>query len=311
MAYYQKDPLVSIIIPFYNAAPFISATLESVLAQTYTHWEILLVDDGSSDNSYQIAKLFAQEHPQKIFLFTHENHSNKGAAASRNLGFAKSSGELITFLDSDDLWLPEKLQTQVQIMMKNQDIDVLCEATKYWNSWFDATAKDYIIPIGAPADQLYQPPRLAAQLYPLGIGDSFCTCALMVQRKAFLEVEGFEESFTGTNQLFEDQTFFLKICLTQSVFLSSICNNIYRQRPNSLMHGLISNGHHDEALHHFLKWLQNFINQKSIQDAEINSLLKKSFLPYQYPILYSLLNTGRRIGSKVKRKLRGFVKQQK
>ena len=309
MAYQKDEPLVSVIIPFFNAAPYIKATIESVEAQSYTNWEIIMVDDGSSDGSLQVAQTFVKKHPEKIFLFTHANNQNKGAAASRNLGFAKSKGDLITFLDSDDLWLPHKLKTQVQLMLSNGEIEVLCEATKYWNSWFDLNAKDYIIPIGAPSEKLYQPPNLAAKLYPLGNGDSFCTCALMLRRESFEAVEGFDEAFTGPNQLFEDQTFFLKTCLTQRVYLSSICNNIYRQRPNSLMHGLIANGHYENALHYFLKWLKNYINSKSIKNSEINFLLRKALIRLKYPSFFKILNVGNRAGLKMKRILRGFVKK--
>mgnify|MGYP003576729861 CR=1 FL=1 len=309
MAYQKEEPLVSVIIPFFNAAQFINATIESVITQSYINWEIILIDDASTDESYQIAEAFVQKFPDKIFLFTHPQNQNKGAAASRNLGFAKSSGDLITFLDSDDLWLPQKLKTQVDLMHSNSEIDVLCEATKYWNSWFDPDAKDYIIPIGAPSEKLYYPPTLAAKLYPLGNGDSFCTCALMLRRQSFEAVEGFDESFTGSNQLFEDQTFFLKTCLTQKVYLSSICNNIYRQRPNSLMHGLIANGHYESALHYFLKWLNNYVKSKSIQSAEISFLLKKAFVRLKYPLFFKILNVVKRVGLKFKKILKGQSKK--
>lgn len=309
MAYLKEEPLVSVIIPFLNAAQFITATIESVLAQSYPNWEIILIDDGSTDESHQIATSFVNKYPDKIFIYSHPQKQNKGAAASRNLGFDKSKGDLIAFLDSDDLWLPDKLENQVQLMISNKEIDVLCEATQYWNSWYKLEAKDFTIQIGAPSEKLYQPPKLSALLYPLGEGDSFCTCALILRRQSYEAVGGFDETFTGTNQLFEDQTFFLKTCLTQKVYLSSASNNIYRQRPNSLMHGLIANGHYENALYYFLKWLKSYIKSHSIKNHEVDALLNKALLQSKYAQFFKVWNAGKRTGSKIKRVLKGLIKK--
>jgi glycosyltransferase involved in cell wall biosynthesis len=300
------SPLVSIVIPFLNAEQFLMETMESVISQHYTNWEILLVDDGSTDGSTAIAKKYASGYPDKIYFLEHNNHSNRGAAASRNLGVSKASGALLAFLDSDDLWLPNKLEEQVAFMNGNPQVSVLCEATQYWYSWYNPEAKDPVIRIGAPADQEYTPPKLATLLYPLGNGDSFCTCAMMMRTAAFRALGGFNETFIGVNQLFEDQVLFLKICLNERVYLSSKCNNIYRQRPNSLMHGIVANGHHDQALYFFLKWLRNYVTQKGIQDKEVNRLLNKALLYHKYPLFFKISGSGRRIGSKIKKKLKAI-----
>jgi glycosyltransferase involved in cell wall biosynthesis len=297
-------PLVSIVIPFLNAEQFLVETIQSVISQHYTNWEVLLVDDGSTDNSTAIAKQYASDYAGKILFLQHENHSNKGAAASRNLGVSQASGELLAFLDSDDIWLPNKIEEQVAFMNKNPQVSVLCEATKYWNSWFNPEAKDTIIRIGAPADQEYTPPKLAALLYPLGNGDSFCTCALMMRTAAFRALGGFNENFIGVNQLFEDQVLFLKICLNERVYLSSACNNIYRQRPNSLMHGIVADGHHDQALYFFLQWLKGYVTQKNIQDMEVNRLLRKALLYHKYPLFFKISGKSKIIGSKIKKRVK-------
>src|SRR3989442_388097 len=101
---------VSVVIPFLNAEKFIQETIESVFAQTYPDWELLLVDDGSTDGSKTIAQHYAARFPDKVRYLTHNNHQNKGRSASRNLGFEHARGELIAFLDSDDVWLPRKLE---------------------------------------------------------------------------------------------------------------------------------------------------------------------------------------------------------
>lgn len=109
------SPLISIITPNYNCARFIAQTIESVLAQTYTNWEMLIVDDCSTDGSYEIALGYVQK-DSRIKMF--RNEKNSGAAVSRNRAIEASSGEYVAFLDSDDLWLPDKLEKQIAFMQQ-------------------------------------------------------------------------------------------------------------------------------------------------------------------------------------------------
>jgi len=108
--------LVSIITPLYNAELFISETIDSVLNQTYIDWEYILVDDCSSDNTVNLIKeKYSSDHRIKIIRAT----ENGGAGIARNLGLDIASGNLIAFLDADDLWKPEKLAKQVALMRIN------------------------------------------------------------------------------------------------------------------------------------------------------------------------------------------------
>lgn len=106
--------LVSIIMPSYNTAPYIKETIESVLAQSYRNWELLIVDDCSDDNTDEIINLF---HDPRIQYF--KNDQNSGAAVSRNRALREAKGRFIAFLDSDDLWMPQKLEKQIMFMEKN------------------------------------------------------------------------------------------------------------------------------------------------------------------------------------------------
>ena len=94
------NPLVSVITPVFNVESFLRETIASVLNQQYTNWELILIDDGSTDGSAEIAKSYSSKFPGKIFYYEHEDHVNRGASPSRNLGLAKVKGELISFLDS-------------------------------------------------------------------------------------------------------------------------------------------------------------------------------------------------------------------
>ena len=112
----MKKDLVSIVTASYNCEQFISETIQSVISQTYTNWELLIIDDNSSDNSVAIIKEFSQI-DTRIQLF--QLKINQGAAKARNVGIEKSTGEFIAFLDSDDVWLPQKLTLQIAFMKKN------------------------------------------------------------------------------------------------------------------------------------------------------------------------------------------------
>lgn len=106
--------LVSVIMPNYNGAPYISATVESVLAQTYENWELLFVDDCSADNSMEVIRRYTDKRIQVL-----STGSNSGAARARNIAIEAARGKYIAFLDSDDLWHPEKLQKQLRFMEDN------------------------------------------------------------------------------------------------------------------------------------------------------------------------------------------------
>src|SRR6266545_5517239 len=112
----NRELRVSVVIIFLNAAKFIEEAISSVFAQTYNGWELLLVDDGSTDGSTQIARKYAASYPGKIFYIAHEGHKNRGMSASRNLGIRHARCEYVAFLDGDDVWLPHKLREQVAIM---------------------------------------------------------------------------------------------------------------------------------------------------------------------------------------------------
>lgn len=111
------EELVSIITPVYNAEKHIEETIQSVLAQTYTNWEWNIIDDVSTDSSVEIIKKYAKK-DHRIHLFY--NEINSGAAISRNKGLEYSKGVYIAYIDTDDLWVPQKLFKQVQFMSKNK-----------------------------------------------------------------------------------------------------------------------------------------------------------------------------------------------
>lgn len=111
----NNSSLVSIIVPVYNAEKFIKDTIKTVIDQTYENWELLLVNDCSTDKSVEIIKDYQQK-DKRIKLFS--NSKNSGAAISRNIGINEAQGRYVAFLDADDLWEPNKLEKQVAFMQE-------------------------------------------------------------------------------------------------------------------------------------------------------------------------------------------------
>lgn len=111
------DNLVSVIIPTYNAEKYIDRTIESVLGQTYRNFEIIVVDDASSDKTWEILKRMCREHGK---MYCYKLAINSGAAIARNEAMWRAKGQYIAFLDSDDMWLPRKLEKQISILKQEK-----------------------------------------------------------------------------------------------------------------------------------------------------------------------------------------------
>lgn len=284
-------PFVSIITPFFNVEKYLRETIESVIHQEYTNWELILIDDGSQDRSTAIAKEYTRQYPEKIFYFEHEEHKNKAAAASRNLGLTKARGDLVAFLDADDLWLPQKLKHQVEIFQNNPQISMLCEAALYWYSWDTPDKKDIEVRIGASADRIYAPPILAKELYPLAQGAAPSLSGIILKKTIFNNTKIFEESFVGKYQVYEDQAFLIKIYLAEIVYISSSCNHLYRQRVGSVSDLTGKAGNFSAARYFFLQWLKNYLEKERINDKEINKLLEKALNSYKYPKIKRILRS--------------------
>jgi glycosyltransferase involved in cell wall biosynthesis len=159
----NHKPLVSTVIIFFNSEKFLAEAIESVIAQTYDNWELLLVDDGSVDNSSAIAINYAKNYPEKIRYLEHENHQNRGKNASRNLGIKNGKGDYIALLDSDDVWLPHKLEQQVAILEQYPEAGMVYSKNDYWYSWTGKPEDiqcDQKFPFGIEPNRLVQPPQL-------------------------------------------------------------------------------------------------------------------------------------------------------
>jgi len=135
----NEEVKISIITPAYNASKYIGATIDSVIAQTYQNWELIIVNDCSKDNTVEVVQKYANYEP-RIRLIDHE--TNVGVACARNTALDAATGDYIAFLDSDDMWMPEKLEKQLNFMQEN---NFAITYTKYQIYFSDTCQKGKVV----------------------------------------------------------------------------------------------------------------------------------------------------------------------
>ena len=257
----SATPLVSVVAIFLNAERFLDEAIRSVIAQSYPHWELLLVDDGSSDQSSAIARGYADRDPERVRYLEHPEHRNLGMSASRNLGLRNARGKYLALLDADDVWLPEKLHHQVSILEAHPDVAMVFGAPLYWFGWTGRTEdieRDYIIELKLATDRVYAPPSLLLPFLRRQ-NPTPCPSDVLVRRDRAESVGGFEAHFTGVNMVYEDQAFFSKLLLRFPVFASSQTWDRYRQHPESCYAVSKASGGREVARHYFLKWFRHYL----------------------------------------------------
>lgn len=137
---------VSVIVPLYNMGAYVAEAIESVLRQTFSDWDLWIIDDGSKDSGPDIAKKYAEKHPNRIHYLEHESHANRGVSATRNLGITRSRSSYVSFLDADDKWNETKLQKQVHVLDTFPEVGIVYTSAVPINS--DGTP--WVASIGEP-----------------------------------------------------------------------------------------------------------------------------------------------------------------
>lgn len=208
------SPLVSVVIPAYNAAALIGETLDSVLAQTYPNLEVLVVDDGSTDDTPQVLDRYAD----RIRVL---RQANAGQAAARNCGAREARGELMAFLDSDDLWDPDKIARQVALLGR------FPEALAVYCDHRSIDAKGHLL---SPSAAVVHPRPSGDILRALLLGPCIITPGLvLLRRAAFDATDGFDESASMRGH--EDYALWLRLA-TRGPFVYSPDTLVsYRRHP--------------------------------------------------------------------------------
>jgi glycosyltransferase involved in cell wall biosynthesis len=283
-----NQPLVSIIIIFLDAETFMHEAIASVVAQTYQEWELLLVDDGSTDASTRIALDYAEQHPEKVRYVEHADHQNRGMSASRHLGIRHATGEYVAFLDADDVWFPQKLEEQVAVMAAQPQAAMVYGSSQYWHSWTKNSQDndcDYIPALGVAANTLVHSPLLLT-LALESKAPTPCPSDILLRREIVSRVGGFEEEFNG---MFEDQAFLAKVYLHAPVFVAGNCWDRYRQHENSCVAVVTGTGQKYRAGLFYLEWLEKYLRGEGIDDRDVWEALRTKKRRYRYPKVAHIL----------------------
>ena len=209
----QGDELmISVIIPTYNAAAYIYEALDSVLAQTYKDYEIIVIDDGSTDDTKELIEV---HYPAVKYFYV----ENNGVSAARNLGIVKAQGEFIAFLDADDMWLPEKLEKQLTVFGADESVGLVFTENYFFNdqglSGF--TNKKSRLMRGDIVKNIF-------------LNSYAVTSTVMVRKSVFKQVGLFEEELSVA----EDDNMWMRIAMKFGVELIDECLVMYRMTAGSL-----------------------------------------------------------------------------
>jgi glycosyltransferase involved in cell wall biosynthesis len=272
---------VSVIVIFLNGARFIEEAVDSVFAQTYPDWELLLVDDGSTDASTGYARDLADRHPDRVRYLEHSGHENRGMSASRNLGLAHAGGEFVALLDADDVWLPGKLAAQVAALRTHPEAGMVYGSALYWYSWAGDQAEgvDTLMLSRVRAGRVYRPARLLPG-FLTGAAMVPCPSCVLVRREVMQAVGGFEPEF---RTLYEDQVFFAKMALHTPILVSEEHWLNYRQHPDSACAREGSGTFPDPARLRFLDWLERYLNRNGLRRTRVLRTLRRERWLQQHP----------------------------
>ena len=187
---------------------------------------LLLVDDGSTDGSLELARSLASRHAERIRILP-ADPARRGAAAARNRGIAAAGGALVAFLDADDVYSPGKLENDVAALATDDSAACVYGASRWWHD--GVPGRDWTERLGVAVDRTYPAPLLFVRILMEERGDIPCTCGVMVRKSALDAVGGFEERFT----LYEDQSLWAKLFLAYPTRVRSGCDARYRQHSDS------------------------------------------------------------------------------
>ena len=270
---------------FLNPGPFFQEAIESVKAQTFSDWELLLIDDGSSDGSTETALQSARSSPHQIRYLSHPGRRNLGTGASRALGVRQAAGPCVSFLDSDDIWRQEYLAVQMELLQRHPSAAAICCGTRTWYSWADTPDPPELHPdrdrkFGPFAD-IVVPPGELPPFWLREQAETPGTCSTLVRTEAARR-HGFETGFRG---LFEDQVFAYKLALNESIYLNFATLAYYRQHPQSTCHVAEETGQYDPrgpngSELRFLLWLRKYLTDLPREHPETKQALEQRLTAY-------------------------------
>jgi glycosyltransferase involved in cell wall biosynthesis len=257
-----STPRCSVVLIVFNGEQFLSEAIESVLSQTIGDWELLVVDDGSSDGSRSIAESFAAK-DSRVRVLAHPGGANRGMSATRNLGLREAKGESVAFLDHDDLFEPAKLETMLGLLEAHPDAAAAIGPNLRWYSWREGSAEaDVAQSLGDGSRGLIAPPGLLPAFL---VRSAATPLGPIVRRRVAREIGGFEESFRG---MYEDQVFLARLMLRHPVAITDAVLHRYRQHESSCVTETRRSGRDLSARRRFLDQLEAEIDAAGVPASD-------------------------------------------
>lgn len=262
--------LVSILIPNYNKAPYLRETLDSILAQTYPHWECIVVDDHSTDTSWEILEEYAARH-SRFKIHKRPNYLPKGGNGCRNYAFILSKGEFVQWFDSDDIMVREFVEIKVNSLGADNSIDaVISKMVSFENDLTNAIYKEWI-----PEYNILKIDYLLKDI-------QFVTSGPMI-KKAFLLNK---KLFNVNLKIGQDTEFFYRLVLADMkvCILSNVLTN-YRISANSILGSYKNKKNTTETNYQYLLMIKSIVNSKSIP-IELNTYINSRMFKFLRLIIH-------------------------
>jgi glycosyltransferase involved in cell wall biosynthesis len=246
---------VSIIIPCYNASAFLAETLNSIFAQTYQEWEVVIVDDCSTDNSLEIAKQYEARYPDRIKVVQVPFDTNQGASYARNYGLQFTKGELINYIDADDLLIPDKIEKQVRVIQQYPSIGWVIANAHYFYEEPKNTNISYTSQYKNISPGVYPVPYLL-EFFIKNFAITPCLMTALIRKEVIEQIGGWNDDFKMN---FTDQVFYAKIVLNYDTYIMEEVVAWYRQHENSSTNlGLRSKNFLINQFKYWT-WLENYV----------------------------------------------------
>jgi GT2 family glycosyltransferase len=256
---------VSVLMIFLDGEAFMREAVDSLLAQDFADWELLLVDDGSTDASGDYARALAAGDPDRFRYFTHPGHVNRGTSASRNLGLAVARGPALLRLDCDDvLASATSLGEQVALLDAHPEVAVVCGPCEYWNSW--RGGRDTPQALGAAAG-LAAPGSLVAAMIAPGDAEPI---SMLVRTAAIRDCGGWDESIRDFG---EDFSLTARLLSRHAVWVSTQCWYRYRMHPASYSHRVRHSGLERRRRAELIAWTRAWIRREGLRDRAVLAAL--------------------------------------
>jgi glycosyltransferase involved in cell wall biosynthesis len=272
----MNNPLVSILIPVYNTEKYVAEAIESALNQTYKNIEIIIVDDGSTDKSWEIIESYRQKYPDKIKTY---RQKNKGACAARNKAFELSSGQYIQYLDADDLLAPDKIEHQIKYFDGSGNDDFVVNGR--WGRFKESISEEIV---WGPHESIQKNLKPIDWILKNQMSQTSCW---LTPRNLVLKAGKWDETLKKN----QDGEFFCRVLLqTGKIYFSSEAQVYYRNSDNSITNKFSYESAFNTLVSYelYMQHLAKYLNQKEVRLALAANF--SSFYAYTYPYFEDLLH---------------------